>query len=175
MPHIPQLDLADATTEQRAAHNEEMRLRGRMTNMKRTLLHSPAALRIYGEWFTLRDELAPIVGDRVVLIMCLAISRQMQSPVGMAFMRRGLASLTQSDAPAPVDLADIEAFGTAFAADPRSIPTELWQRLSTRLSPKTLVDLTALAGIMIATNAFMSAVGTEIDEGLEPYLDDDTD
>src|SRR5690606_31940081 len=71
MAQISQLDLADASAEQRAAHDEELRLRGRMTNMKRTLMHSPVALRVYGEWFALRDELAPVIGDRAILTLCL--------------------------------------------------------------------------------------------------------
>lgn len=171
MPHIDQVDLAAATPEQKAAHDEEMRLRGRMTNMKRTLLHSPVALRVYGEWFALRDELAPVIGDRAILTLCLAISERMNNAVGMAFMRRGLENLTQDDAPAAdIDLDDIEAFGAAFATDAKTIPAALWARLSARMGPKTLVDLTALAGIMMATNAFMDAVGTEPDAELASFL-----
>lgn len=43
MSYIPQIDYDTALDEIRAAHDEEVRVRGRMTNMKRTLLHSPAA------------------------------------------------------------------------------------------------------------------------------------
>lgn len=172
MPHIAQLDLASASPEQRAAHDEELRLRGRMTNMKRTLMHSPVALRVYGEWFALRDELAPVIGDRAILTLCLAISTRMDNQVGMAFMRRGLANLPQQQevAAVAVDLDDIAAFGTAFAADAKTIPAALWSRLSVRLSARTLVDLTALAGLMLATNAFMDAVGAEPDAELAAFI-----
>ena len=170
MAYIPQLDLADATAQQRAAHDEELRLRGRMTNMKRTLLHSPVALRVYGEWFALRDVLAPVIGDRAVLTLCLAISTRMGNEVGMAFMRRGLENLIDDALPEAVDLDDITAFGTAFADDAKAISPQLWARLSARLSPATLVDLTALAGIMMATNAFMDAVGTEPDAELAAFM-----
>ena len=167
MPFIPELDLDAASASQRAAFEEEMRLRGRMTNMKRTLLHSPVALRIYGEWFTLRDELAPAIGDRAVLTLCLAISTAMNSRVGIAFMRRGLAELKEESTPTDsVELEDIEAFGTAFAVDAKAIPAALWARLSEKLTSKTLVDLTALAGIMVATISFMDAVDTEPDPEL---------
>lgn len=54
MARISRIDYDTAPPEIRAAHDEELRLRGRMTNMKRILLHSPAAHRIYAEWFTLR-------------------------------------------------------------------------------------------------------------------------
>lgn len=171
MAYIPQLDPDNATEEQRAAYDAEIALRGRMTNMKRTLAHSPEALRIYGEWFTLRDQLRPEIGDRTILTLCLAISKAMDNPVGIGFMRRGLASLGPRGEEHPaVDLADIEAFGAAIAIDARSIPPELWARLGARLSPKALVDLTALAGIMIATNVFMSAIGTEVDPELAQFI-----
>lgn len=164
MPYIDQLNLSKATAEQKAAHDEELALRGRMTNMKRTLAHSPAALRIYGEWFTLRDELAPVIGNRAILTLCLAISQEMNNGVGTAFMRRGLSGLTEGMAAmVEVDLSDIEAFGRAFAADAKTMPPTLWSRLSQLLSEKTLVDMTALAGLMMATNAFIDAVGTEPD------------
>ena len=57
MSQIPHIDYETASEEIRAAHDEEVRVRGNMTNMKRTLLHSPEAHRIYAEWFTLRAEL----------------------------------------------------------------------------------------------------------------------
>ncbi|WP_332718234.1 hypothetical protein [Pelagibacterium mangrovi] len=170
-PYIDQLDLSDATPEQKAAHDEEMRLRGRMTNMKRTLLHSPVALRVYGEWFALRDELAPAIGDRAILTLCFAISAQMDNTVGMAFMRRGLAGLSTDATPTiAIDLGTIEAFGKAFAADAKAIPSSVWRELLQALPPRTLVDLTALAGIMMATNAFMDAVGTEPDAELSAFI-----
>ncbi|GGA63208.1 hypothetical protein [Pelagibacterium lentulum] len=172
MAYIPQLDLNAATEEQRAAYDAEIALRGRMTNMKRTLAHSPEALRIYGEWFTLRDQLQPAIGDRAIFTLCLAISKAMDNRVGMGFMRRGLASLGAEDGNQPgIDLLDIETFGRAIATDAKSIPPALWARLGAQLSPKTLVDLTALAGIMIATNGFMSAVGTEVDQELAQFID----
>ena len=169
-PYIGQLDLDHAGPEQKAAHDEESRLRGRMTNMKRTLVHSPVALRVYGEWFALRDELAPVIGDRAVLTLCLAISAEMDNVVGMAFMRRGLASLTDEAPSIAIDLGTIEAFGRAFAADAKAIPAAVWPKLSQSLPEKTLVDLTALAGIMMATNAFMDAVGTEPDPELAAFI-----
>lgn len=171
-PYIQQLPLAEAGPEQRAAHDEELHLRGRMTNMKRTLLHSPVALRVYGQWFDLRDELAPVIGDRAILTLCLAISRQMDNAVGMAFMRRGLASLNEPVPPVTVNLDTLTSFGMAFAADARSIPASLWSELSQSLPPRTLVDLTALAGIMMATNAFMDAVGTDPDPELAEFLEE---
>jgi hypothetical protein len=171
MPHISQVDYAKASPEQRAAHDEELRLRGRMTNMKRTLLHSPAALRIYGEWFTLRDELRPVIGDRAIWLFALSISKASHSLVGTGFMRRALIqSGVDPDALDPNEAdGDLMRFGEAIGADPNSVSVETWQPLQTRYAEKTLVDLVAFAGIMVATNVFTNVVGTGLDAELAEF------
>jgi hypothetical protein len=172
MAHIPQLPYEAASPEQRAAHDEELRLRGRMTNMKRTLLHSPAALHIYGEWFTLRDELRPVLGDRAIWIISHAISLASNSLVGINFMRRAL--IQGGDDPDALVLTQDETlladFGTAIGRDPKSVPDAVWDGLRALYGDKTLVDLVAFAGIMVATNVFTDAVGTELDSELLPFL-----
>ena len=172
MAHIPQLDYAAATPEQQAAHDEELRQRGRMTNMKRTLLHSPVALRIYGEWFALRDELLPVLGNRAIFVFAHAISLASQSPVGINFMRRAL--IQGGDNPDALQLTDTEALlvrlGTALGQDPKSVPDELWPALASTYTDKTLVDLIAFAGLMVATNLFTDAVQTELDVELHPFM-----
>tara|TARA_R110002124_G_scaffold114535_59_gene269861 strand:- start:15908 stop:16441 length:534 start_codon:yes stop_codon:yes gene_type:complete len=177
MPNIPQLDIAAATADQLAAQDEELRLRGRMTNMKRTLLHSPVALRIYGEWFTLRDELLPALGDRAIWIFCHAISLATHSPVAIGFMRRAL--IQRGDDPDALALDDTEALlvrvGTAIAQDPRSIAPADWQALQALYPAKTLVDLIAFAGQMVATNVFTDAVATTPDAELAAFAQPGTD
>ncbi|HVW94243.1 MAG TPA: hypothetical protein VHB74_16755 [Devosia sp.] len=172
MAHIPQVDPRAMTLEQQRAEEEELRLRGRMTNMKRTLLHSPMALRVYGEWFTLRDELLPAIGDRSIFIFAHAISRGNASPTGIAFMRRALIQMGFD--PDALDLtpeeADLVRFGEALGRDPHSVGDELWAPLASRYSDKTLVDLVAFAGIMVATNVFMLVVDTPLDAELGAFL-----
>ena len=172
MPRIAQLDQANATPEQQAAQAEELCQRGRMTNMKRTLLHSPAALRVYGEWFTLRDELQPVLGDRAIWIFCHAISLASGSMVGIGFMRRALVQ--GGDDPDALVLDETETLlvrvGTAIARDPKSITEADWLALQAHYTARTLVDLIAFAGQMIATNVFSDAVGTGLDAELAPYM-----
>ncbi len=81
MPHIPMIDYDTAPQHIRAAHDAEVEARGRMTNMKRTLLHSPEAHRIYAEWFTLRAELNGVLDDRAVQVFCKAISEEAGSRI----------------------------------------------------------------------------------------------
>jgi len=172
MAHIPQLDYAAATPEQQAAHDAELRLRGRMTNMKRTLLHSPVALRVYGEWFALRDELQPALGTRAIWLFAHAISLASNSPVGTNFMRRAL--IQGGDNPDAPDLTQVETLlvrlGTALGKDPKSVPDDVWLALAAGYTDKTLVDLMAFAGLMVATNLFTDAVGTELDAELLPFM-----
>lgn len=172
MARIPQLAYAAATPQQQAARDEELRLRGRMTNMKRTLLHSPAALRVYGEWFTLRDELRPVLGDRPIWIFAHAISLASDSVVGTNFMRRALIQGGDNpDALNPTgDEALLQRLGAAIGKNPKSIPNDVWTALTARYTDKTLVDLIAFAGLMVATNVFTDAVDTDLDAELLPFL-----
>jgi hypothetical protein len=173
MAHISEVDYATATPEQRSAHDEEMRLRGRMTVMKRTLLHSPVALRIYGDWFPLRDELQPVIGDRAIFIFAHAISKAGNSRTGVTFMRRALTQMGFD--PDALELSDEERdlvrLAEAIVADPQHVGDEIWAPLKARYSEKTLVDLVAFAGIQVATNLFMSVVGTPLDEELQAFAE----
>ncbi|HTJ56587.1 MAG TPA: hypothetical protein VL418_03345 [Devosiaceae bacterium] len=171
--HISEIDPAKASAEQQAAHDEEMRLRGRMTVMKRTLLHSPVALRIYGEWFPLREELKPVIGDRAIFIFALAISKAGGSVTAVTFMRRAL-KLMGFDPDAlelSVEERDLVRFGEAIVADPNAVGDEVWAPLKARYAEKTLVDLVAFAGIQVATNLFMSVVDTPLDSELGEFVE----
>jgi alkylhydroperoxidase family enzyme len=171
MPYISQVDYAAASPEQRLAYDEELRVRGRMTNMKRTLLHSSVALRVYGEWFALRDELAPVLGDGAIIVFAYAICRTSGSIVGIAFMRRALRQMGRDPGELELTAAEAElvAFGEAIARNPQQIGDVLWAPLLARYSEKTLVDLVAFAGIMVATNLFTDAVGTRLDDELQQF------
>jgi hypothetical protein len=172
MSQIPQIDYDTASEEIRSAHDEEVRVRGRMTNMKRTLLHSPQAHRIYAEWFTLRAELASI-SDRPIWIFSHAISKSCHSKIAITFFRRAL--INNGFDPDALELSEeevlLEAFGKAIVADSNAIPSEIWTQLKRRYDAKTLVDLVAFAGIMIATAVFNNVVEVEFDPELEAFAE----
>jgi hypothetical protein len=171
MPHIPMIDYDSAPQVVRDAHDEELRLRGRMTNMKRTLLHSPQAHRIYAEWFTLRAELLPQVDDRSIHVFCRAISEEAGSKIAVTFFRRAI-TLSGADPDALVlrDVDDLlDRFGRAIVRDSRAIPPEIWAELKARYGAKVLVDLVALGGIMLATAVFNNVVEVPFDQELEPF------
>jgi hypothetical protein len=172
MSQLSHFDYDTASEAARAEHDREIALRGRMTNMKRTLLHSPAAHRIYAEWFTLREELRPALDDRAVLLFCLAISLESRSIIPIGFFRRGLinSGLTPETVVATEDEALLMDFGKAIVVDSNAVPQQLWDRLKARYDEPTLVNLVAFAGIMIATAVFNNVVDVDVDEELGPYL-----
>ena len=174
MSHIPMIDYDGASQAIRDAHDEELRLRGRMTNM--TLLHSPQAHRIYAEWFTLRAELLPHVDDRAIQVFCRAISEETGSKIAVTFFRRAI-TLSGAD-PDALDMRDVDRlldrFGRAIVRGSRAIPPEVWTELKERYEAKVLVDLVALGGIMLATAIFNNVVEVPFDTELEPFAAHDS-
>jgi len=172
MSHISMIDYNTAAQDVRDAYDEEVRVRGRMTNMKRTLLHSPTAHRIYAEWFTLRDTLRPHVDDRSIWLFSHAISDASRSLIATTFFRRALMSAGFS----PETLVPTEQekllidFGQAIVADSNAIPTPIWAALKVHYDEATLVNLVAFAGIMLATAVFINVVEVEADPELAPYF-----
>ena len=69
--------------QQRAAH-------GRVTNMKRTLAHSPPALRALMQWYHLHDEVRPFLGERLTTLFAHAVSTQTDCLICSTFFRRWL-------------------------------------------------------------------------------------
>ncbi|PBC11250.1 hypothetical protein [Mesorhizobium sp. WSM3859] len=171
MAHLSAIDYATASDEIRAEHDRELRLRGRMTNMKRILLHSPAAHRIYAEWFTLRDLLKPTLDDRAIWLFSKEIAETKHAEVPVTFFRRAL--IDNGLDPEAIELTADEAlligFGKAVAADANAVPDETWAALKSRYDETLLVNLTAFAGIMVATCVFTGAVKVDLDPELERY------
>jgi len=171
MAMIPPITYATASEEIRAEHDREFALRGRMTNMKRILLHSPAAHRIYAEWFTLRDLLRPTLDDRAIWLMSMAISQTCRAEIPVTFFRRALidGGLDPEAIEPTAEEALLICFGQAVAADAHSIPDDIWAALKARYDETLLVNLVAFAGIMVATCVFTNAVRVDLDPELEAY------
>jgi len=171
MSYISQIDYEHAAPAVREAHDEEVRLRGHVTNMKRTLLHSPADYRAYMEWYTLRDELRPVVGDRAIWVFSHAISAETDCLICTTFFRRALIDAGYSPEtfqPTEEEELLIE-FGRAIARASNHVPREIWTRIRARYDEAAAVNLVAFAGIMIATNIFNNVVGVTLDPELESY------
>src|SRR4051794_14191857 len=88
MARIPPVDESSAPPASRSLASEHLASGGRMTNMKWTLAHSPAALDALLQWYPLHDELVPVLGERRVWVFCHAISAQSDCLICSTFFRR---------------------------------------------------------------------------------------
>jgi alkylhydroperoxidase family enzyme len=163
-----------ASPEVRREYDDQVAKHGRMTNMKRTLLHSVPAFKAYMEWYTLRDLIAPFIGERGVVLYSYAISYGNRCLVCSLFFRKVLVDWGE-DPERPV-LSDDERLlvdlGGGIAKDPHAIPEEIYARLSARYTEEQRVLLVAFAGIMAATNLFNTVAKVPLDEVLVGYRTD---
>ncbi len=171
MSRIAPLQDRDARDEQRAALDWIEAEHGRVTNMKRTLAHSPVALRSLMTWYDLRQAVVPFLGDRLTTLFAHAISAGTDCLICSTFFRRIL--IDAGEDPDHLVLDDREqtvvAYGQHLARDPNGVPDALFGRLAVALSPEQIVTLTAFGGLMVATNLFNNALRIDLDEYLAAY------
>ena len=87
MPRVPQIDYNKASAEQKAAHDEHLKI-GRMTNMKRTLLNNVPSFKALMEWYVLRDEAAKFLTSLDINLFCYAISAENDCLICSTFFRK---------------------------------------------------------------------------------------
>jgi alkylhydroperoxidase family enzyme len=171
MARIPILNEASArpaSVEVAAAHEAAG---FRMTNMKWTLSHAPAALRALLEWYPLHDEVVAFLGDRRATLFCHAISTEADCLICSTFFRRILMDAGENPDALGLDDDDdlVVAFGMRLAHDAHAVDDELYERLAARYTDEQIVVLTAFGAIMLATNVFNDALRVPLDASLEPY------
>lgn len=144
---------------------------GRITNMKATLLSHVPSFTAYMEWYTLRDELVPFIGERAVSLFSYAISDANDCLVCSVFFRRILIDNGEDpDAPQVTEAEQLLIdWGRLIAVAPGAIPDEMYARLEKAFNPQLRVLLVAFAGQMIATNLFNMVGRVPLDEVLYDY------
>lgn len=171
MSRIKPVDYDNAPHPAREAWDAHERDHGRMTHMKRTLLHSLPSFHALMEWYPLRDTIRPFLGDRATTIFAHAISGETDCLICSTFFRRIL--IDGGENPDDLVLDDQEAllveFGRQLARDPKGVSDELYARLTHRYDTEQMVALTAFGCIMLATNWFNDALRVDLDGYLEPY------
>src|SRR5919108_5199946 len=90
MSRIVPLEVEDAEPEARAELERQLAAHGRVTNMKRTLAHSPVALHALMTWYPLRDRVAAFLGERATTLFAHAISSGADCLICSTFFRRNL-------------------------------------------------------------------------------------
>jgi alkylhydroperoxidase family enzyme len=143
----------------------------RMSNMKWTLAHAPAALRALLEWYPLHEQVVPFLGDRRTTLFCHAISTESNCLICSTFFRRILVDAGENPDALGLDEDDelVVAFGMCLAHDAHAVDDELYGRLAGRYTAEQIVVLTAFGAIMVATNVFNDALRVPLDSHLEPY------
>ena len=171
MARIEPRDLAGAPPDIRSAAEAHERLPARITNMKRTLLHSLPAFDALMTWYPLRDRVTAFLGERATLVLAHAISVEADCLICSTFFRRIL--IEQGENPDRLILSETEAtlaeFGRRVATPPHEIPDDLYARVAKGKSDEQIVDLMAFAAIMLATNVFNNALDVPLDHVLEPF------
>jgi len=172
MPRIRPVDRESAGPAQAAAYDETVRAQGRITNMKRTLLHSIPSFRALMEWYPLRDTVQPFLGERLTTIFAHVISVDTDCLICTTYMRRII--IDSGEDPDNFSLNEREQlvvdFGRCLARPGGWVPDELYARLSAEFTDEQIVALTAFGAMMLATNVLNNALQVELDDYLEPYL-----
>ena len=152
-------------------YDDQIFRHGRITNMKRTLLHSVPAFKAYMEWYTLKDLIVPFIGERALSLYAYAISNGNNCLICSTFFRKIL--IDSGDDPDNPVLSETEKllmdFGQAVCVNPHKIPDELYEKLKERFNTEQLVLLISFAGIMYATNLFNTVAKVPLDEVLYKY------
>jgi alkylhydroperoxidase family enzyme len=171
MPRIPPLEYHQAGDAVRPEWDRQVAAHGRMTNMKRTLAHAPVALRALMEWYALRDEVVPFLGERLADVFSHAISSQTDCLICSTFFRRIL--IDRGEDPDALRLDERErlvvAFGRQLVTDANGISDELYAGLARHFDAAQIVTLTSFGALMVATNVFNNALRVDLDDYLAAY------
>lgn len=170
MPRVPPPD-DPVHPHAQAELDRQLAAHGRITNMKRTLSRSPAALHALMQWYPLRDEVAAFLGERATDFFAHAVSAQTDCLICSTFFRRLLIDAGEDPDQPRVDerTAAAMAFGRAIAIDSNSVPQETFDAVAKHFTHDQIVALTAFAAMMIATNIFNNALEIELDSYLWNY------
>ncbi|MDR0854894.1 MAG: hypothetical protein LBN25_00830 [Christensenellaceae bacterium] len=171
MQRISIPEYAELSDKQKALYDGQIAQHGRITNMKKTLLHSPLSFEVLMEWYPLRAEIAKFLGDFGTYIFSYAVSSSNDCMICSTFFRKILKdngkdpdNLTLS---APEQL--LWDFGRAIVKNPHDISEDIYTKLKEAFSEEQIVALTAFASQMIATNLINTVLQVPLDEYLYAY------
>lgn len=173
MSRIPPTEYETSPPPVQAEYEDQIRKNGRITNMKRTLLHNLPSFKAYMEWYTLKDEIVPFLGERSFTIFSHAISAQSDCLICSTFFRRILIDWGEDPSHLRLDKKEevLVEFGRQIVQDSNRVDDEVFGKLSGCFDREQIVLLTAFAGQMIATNVFNNILKVDLDEYLGKYAE----
>jgi alkylhydroperoxidase family enzyme len=167
---VPPTDYEELPPAAKTAHDGHAEV-ARITNMKRTLLHSVPAFDALMTWYPLRDTVQPFLGERLTTLFAHAVSAETDCLICSTFFRRLL--IQSGEDPDRLRLDEWEtavvAFGRKLAVTPYTVPDEVYAPIAARLTREQIVALTAFGALMVATNVFNNALDVPLDDYLEPF------
>jgi alkylhydroperoxidase family enzyme len=171
MARIRPLEYEQAEAAARGELDRQRAAGGRVTNMKRTLAHSPPALHALMQWYPLRDAVTPFLGPRLTALFAHAVSTQTDCLICSTFFRRTLTEAGENPDELRLDEREqaVVDYGRQLARDANGVTDELYRQLTRFLQPAQIVTLTAFGGLMIATNLFNNALQVDLDDYLQPF------
>lgn len=173
MARINTLEYEFADESVKIEFDDQIAKNGRITNMKRTLLHSPQAFHALMEWYPLRSATLEFLSEREFNLFAYGISAQNNCIVCSTFFRKIL--IDSGDDPDRPDLSDTEnlliKFGRQCVIDPNNVSNKMFEKMKAIFSDNQIVVLTAFAGLMIATNLINSVLEVDLDDYLESYTE----
>ena len=171
MARIKPVEVEEAVPAARVELERQLASHGRVTNMKRTLAHSPAALRALMSSYDLHAEVVTFLGDRLATLFAHAISSQTDCLICSTFFRRWLAESGEDPDDLRLDEREqaVVEFGRQLARNANAVSDETYSAVARHLDPAQVVTLTAFGGLMIATNVFNNALRVDLDDYLLPF------
>lgn len=168
IPDFDDLDpLAQSRWTDQIAHN------GRITNMKRTLLHSVPAFDALMTWYPLFDAVKAIVGEQAALFFAHAISNENACLICDTFFVKILRDRGLDPAALVYDPTEelLVRWGRALIRDGGRLDDALLAEIAGRFDEKEILVLTAFASLMIATNLINTALRVPLDEYLYAHTE----
>ena len=173
MSRIAAIERDQTTGEVRKAFDQGLADWGRMTNMKRTLLHSLPAYRALMQWYPLFETVKEFLGEKLAIIFAHVISSESECLICTTFMRRILINWGEDPNHLKLD-ANGEAlveFGRAIAQQGNRVPEDLYKKLEGFFEDEQIVALTAFGALMVATNIINNVLKVDLDEYLYEFAE----
>jgi hypothetical protein len=172
MSYLPLTDYENASDEVKKEYDYWTGRSGRITNMKRLLLHDEPTYHAYMEWYTLYARLTGIVGKRAVDLLCYAISTNNHCLLCSTFFQQIFVDAGED--PENFTLNNTEQLlfdlGAAISQNPNAIPDAIYTQLKETFTTEQIVLIAGFAAQMVATNYFNMVTRVDVDEPLEPYI-----
>ena len=171
MDFIPMTSYENSNEDVRTRYDDQIARHGRITNMKRTLLHNVKSFDVFMEWYPMADLCKEFIGERALALYAYAISEGNRCLVCGTFFRKIL--IDSGDDPDNPLLSEEEhllmELGFSISEDPHNIDPEIYAQLKEKYNDEQRVLLFAFAGMMTATNLFNTAAKVPLDEVLYEY------